>query len=140
MCILHCINSKNRHRYIDNQQRKLNMKKIKITEEQKLIIEKNLYTKTLEELSNMIGLNIHKIKRVRKVFFDNFVLPDGFVQIPCCDSSVRTQNVLSEEEVSIIRELYSSGCKPKFIWEKFSNKISRTSIYDIVKRRTWKHI
>ena len=82
MCVLHCINSKNRHRYIDNQQRRLNMKKIEITEEQKLIIEKNLYTKTLEELSSMTGLNIHKIKRVRKVFFDNFVLPYGFVQIP----------------------------------------------------------
>lgn len=80
----------------------------------------------------MTGLNIYKIKRVRKVFFDNFVLPDGFVQIPF--------DKKSEEEVLLIRELYSSGCKPKFIWEKFSNKISRTSIYDIIKKRSWKHI
>jgi hypothetical protein len=218
------------------------MKKIEITKEQKLIIKENLYTKTLEELSIMTGLNIHKIKRVRRVFFDNFILPDGFVEIPfdrkyACDntgtiinirtgrvisSSVsrkgylqiclsnkktytihrivatcfihnedlslevnhkdgvktnnhhtnlewctkleniehavannlwktdrqkiaatginNTQNVLSEEEVLFIRELYSSGWKPRFIWEKFSNKISRPSIYDIIKRKSWKHI
>ena len=51
-----------------------------------------------------------------------------------------TQNVLLESEVLLIRELYSSGLTPRTIWKKFSNKISRTTIYDIIKGRSWIHI
>ena len=51
-----------------------------------------------------------------------------------------TQNVLSESDVLLIRELYSNGLKPRAIWEKFSNKISRTTIYDIINRKSWNHI
>lgn len=218
------------------------MKKIEITKEQNEIIEKHLYDKTLSELSTMTGLNVHKIKRLKKVLFNNFVLPDGFVEIPfdkkyACNnigtiinirtgriisSSVNkkgylqiclskkkvysihrivaicfiptedfflevnhkdgnkmnnsylnlewvtkldniahavandlwktdnqkaaargennTQNVLSESDVLLIRELYSNGLKPRAIWEKFSNKISRTTIYDIINRKSWNHI
>lgn len=42
------------------------MKKIEITKEQNEIIEKHLYDKTLSELSTMTGLNVHKIKRLKK--------------------------------------------------------------------------
>ena len=242
MCILRCINSKNCHRYIGDQQRRLNMKKNIITEEQNNIIKNHLYDKTLKELSILTGLNIHKIKRVRKIYFDNIFLPNNFVMIhfdkkyacsntgtiinirtgriispspnkkgylqvclsnkkvytihrvvaicflPNEDLSLEvnhkdgnklnnnvenlewctkleniahavannlwktdnqkaaatgernTQNVLLESEVLLIRELYSNGLTPCTIWKKFSNKISRTTIYDIIKRRSWIHI
>lgn len=218
------------------------MKKNMITEEQNNIIKEHLYDMTLEELSIITGLNIHKIKRVRKIFFDNFVLPGNFVKIPfdcnyasdntgiiincktgrkispsinkrgylqICLSNKKvykihrivaicfipnenlslevnhkdgnklnnnvtnlewctkleniahavannlwktdnqkaaatgernTQNILLESEVLLIRELYSSGLTPRTIWKKFSNKISRTTIYDIIKRKSWVHI
>lgn len=218
------------------------MKKIEVTKEENDIIKKHLYDKTLEELVFMTGLNIHKIKRVRKVFFDNFVLPDNFVIIPfdrnyaCNNNGIiinvrtgrmlsasynkkgylqiclsekkvylihrivaicflpnddfslevnhidgnktnnsvsnlewctkteniahavannlwktdkqkaaaigerNTQNVLSESEVLLIREIHNNGYTPRAIWEKFSNKISRTTVYDIINRKSWNHI
>lgn len=218
------------------------MKKIEITKIQNNIIKKHLYDKTLEELAFMIGLNIHKIKRVRNRSIDSIILPDNFAIIPfdknyaCSNTGLimnirtgriissninkkgylqvclsnkkvytvhrivaicflpnedlslevnhidgnklnnytanlewctkleniahavandlwktdkqkiaatgenNTQNVLLESEVLLIRELYSNEWKPSVIWQKFSNKISRTTIYDIVKGRSWNHI
>lgn len=218
------------------------MKKIEITKEQNDIIKEHLHDMTLEELSIKTGLNVHKIKRVRKIFFDNFVLPNDFIEISfdknyaCNNSGIiincrtgrrisstinrkgylqvclsnrktyaihrivaicflpnsdlslevnhkdgnklnnsvsnlewctksdniahavandlwktdkqkaaaigerNTQNVLSESEVLLIRELHNDGYTPRAIWEKFSNKISRTTVYDIINRKSWNHI